>query len=145
MAFLGVLGFFGKVPFTCSSEQVATFKDLGITHSSRYATHDVIGEKPVSEYIGPSKKEISFKMTLSAQYNSPPLLYVTVLKNMLESGESHHLCFGPEYMGKFILTGFKEDRKFFNGQGIPIVTDVSLTLIEDESTTLLSTLKNLLN
>lgn len=144
MAFLGVLGFFGKVPFTCSSEQVATFKDLQISHSSRYASHDVIGEKPVSEYIGPSKMEISFKMQLSSRFKSPPSVYIAILKNMLDSGESHHLCFGPEYMGKFILTSFSEDRKFFNGQGIPIVTDVSLTLIEDESTTLLSTLKNLL-
>ncbi len=140
----GVLGFFGKVPFTCSSEQVATFKDLQITHSSRYATHDVIGEQPVSEYIGPSKREISFKMQLSARFKSPPAVYVAILNLMLESGESHHLCFGTEYMGKFILTGFSEDRKFFNGQGSPINTDVTLNLIEDKSSSLLSTLTSLL-
>ena len=88
--------------------------------------------------------EISFKMQLSSRFKSPPSVYIAILKNMLDSGESHHLCFGPEYMGKFILTSFSEDRKFFNGLGMPINTDVSLSLIEDKSFSLLNTLTNML-
>ncbi len=144
MALFGVLGFFGKVPFTCSSEQVATFKDVSIKHSSRYATHDVIGLQPVAEYIGPARREISFSIQLSAAMKSPPVVYIPILSYMLKSGESHHLCLGPEYMGKYILTDFNEERKFFNGQGVPINTDVTLTLVEDGSTSLLGLLSNLL-
>ena len=142
---LGVQGIFGKVPFTCSSYSVSTFKDLSIKHSARFATHDVLGQMPVNEYIGPAQDTINFKMTFNQSLNAPPSVYVALLESMLKSGESHILCFGAEYMGKYILTGFDEDRKFFNGLGMPIITDVTVSLKSDKTFSLLSAIKSLLS
>lgn len=130
---IGVLGIYGLVPFTCSTFQVCTFKDLQIKHSARYANHEVIGNDPVNEYIGPSHKTVSFKIQLRQQFNSAPTIYIPLLDKMLESGKSWPLCLGPDYMGKYILNSFDEDRLFFNGLGVPIVTDVTLQLTEDQS------------
>ena len=141
---LGVLGIFGLVPFTCSSLQVCTFQDLQVKHSARFSTHDVIGAMPVNEYIGPVQDTISFKIQLRQTLKAPPAVYIALLNSMLSSGDSYPLMFGPEYMGKFILLSFDEDRKYFNGIGTPIATDVSLQLRSDKTFSLLSTIKNLL-
>ena len=42
----GVTGLFGLVPFVCSASVVSTFKDVNRELSTRWAQHDVIGQKP---------------------------------------------------------------------------------------------------
>jgi len=144
MAFLGVLGFFGKIPFTCSTEQVATFKDLQIQRQSRYATHDVLGQKPVQEYIGPALTTVSFKIQLRSYLKSNPATYLAMLKDILDSGKAQRLLLGPQYYGKYILTGYSEDQKYFNGIGACIAADVSLQLDEAQGFSLLQYLKNMI-
>lgn len=41
----GVTGLFGLVPFVCSASVVSTFKDVNRELSTRWAQHDVIGQK----------------------------------------------------------------------------------------------------
>ena len=144
MALFGVLGFFGKVPFTCSSEQVATFQNLQIQRQSRYATHDVLGQKPVHEYVGPSLTTMSFKIQLRSYLKSSPEVYLSLLKDMLESGDAQRLLLGPKYYGKYVLTGFSEDQKFFNGLGTCIAADVSLQLEEAQGFSLVQYLKSMI-
>ena len=129
---LGILGMFGLVPFTCSGNAVQTFKDVQINHEARYAVHDVIGNAPVPEYIGPGQRKITFNMQLRSQFGSPPAVVIELLKQMLDSGESYRLCLGPEYLGKFYLRSFSEQRKYFDGAGVAIATDVSLSIEEDQ-------------
>lgn len=93
----GILGMYGIMPFACSSSAVQTFRDVQISHSARWATHDVIGETPVNEYIG-----------------------------------------------RFILVGFNEDRRHFSGTGAPVSMDVDLSLEEDRAFSLIGTLTSLL-
>ena len=38
------VGLFGKLPFLCSSAVTFTFKDLSVSRSVRWATHEVIAE-----------------------------------------------------------------------------------------------------
>ncbi len=144
MALFGVLGFFGKVPFTCSSEQVATFQNLQIQRQSRYATHDVLGQKPVHEYVGPALTTVSFKIQLRSYLKSSPEVYLSLLKDMLESGDAQRLLLGPKYYGKYVLTGFSEDQKFFNGLGTCIAADVSLQLEEAQGFSLVQYLKSMI-
>ena len=139
---LGVLGMYGIIPFVCSSSAVATFKDVNIEHATRFATHEVIGQTPVNEYIGPDRNKVSFSIQLRAAFGSSPAVYVALLNAQLETGEANHLILGPDYMGKYILTGFTEERKYFNGIGLSIATDVSLTLEEDKGFSLISAVKN---
>ena len=135
----GIQGIFGMVPFSCSSAQVLTFKDVSIQHNSRYATHDVIGQQPVNEYIGPALTTISFSVQLRSQQNSPPSVYIIMLNEMLESAKSYPLCLGPDYLGRYILNSFTENRLHFSGAGIAIATDVTLQLTLDKRFSLLDT------
>ena len=71
MAF-GVTGLLGTLPFVCSSNIVNTFKDVNRELATKYARHDVIGRKPVLEWIGEEPDMISFKIRFDSSLNSPP-------------------------------------------------------------------------
>ena len=145
MASLGVLGMFGNVIFTACSAQVLTFRDLNITRQSRFAWHNVIGSEPVPEFVGPDSARIRFNVTLSSQFSSPPITYIEVLKNMVESGESYMLILGADYIGRCVLESFSEDRKYWGAYGIPIWSDVSLNVRTAESFSLTDTLTDLIS
>ena len=72
-----VLGVFGTVPFICAFDKVFTFKDLARSRSVRWAKHDVIGQKPVLEWIGPELDRISLRLRFDTSLNVPPLLGVS--------------------------------------------------------------------
>ena len=60
------IGTFGNVVFETSNDLVRTFKDMTRDTNVRLASHDIIGKKPVIEWIGPGTDTIKFSM----QFNS---------------------------------------------------------------------------
>lgn len=60
------VGLLGAVPFVCSSSVVMTFRNLQIERRMRWATHEVIGQKPVLELIGPDLTGITFEILLNS-------------------------------------------------------------------------------
>lgn len=127
---LGVLGIFGTIPFTCSDVQVLNFKNVRQQRRARYATHEIIGGPPVHEYIGPDQAEVSFDITLSSQYNSPPNIYIPMLETLLKMPTAQTLMLGAEYYGDYILTGFDIQRQYYTGFGVCQWATVSMQLRE---------------
>lgn len=123
-------GLFGKVPFVSSSAVVYTFKDLSVSRSARWATHEIIGKKPVLEYIGPGLTEVSFNIQLNSSLGTPPLVALIMLKKMLEKKQPERLLIGPDYLGKFVIESIGEERKYHNKFGICVSAEVSITLKE---------------
>ncbi len=126
----GVVGILGTLPFVCSSSIVLTFKDLSREVSARWAHHEVIGRKPVHEWVGDNAQRVTFKIRFDSSLNSPPALGLLLLRKMLESHEPQRLLLGPEYMGKFILESISEERRFHTGLGVCQVAEASITLTE---------------
>lgn len=123
-------GLFGKVPFVSSSAVVYTFKDLSVSRSARWATHEIIGKKPKLEYIGPGLTEVSFNIQLNSSLGTPPLVALIMLKKMLEKKQPERLLIGPDYLGKFVIESIGEERKYHNNFGICVSAEVSITLKE---------------
>lgn len=124
------VGLFGKLPFLCSSAVTFTFKDLSVSRSVRWATHEIIGKKPVLEYIGPGLTEVSFNIQLNSSLGTPPLVALILLKKMLEKKQPERLLIGSDYLGKFVIESIGETRKHHNNFGICVSAEVSLTLKE---------------
>jgi phage protein U len=124
------LGLLGVIPFVCSSSVVMTFKDLQVERSDRWATHEVIGQKPKLEYIGPQLLQVSFAIQLNSALGITPLAALVALKEMMELHEPQRLLIGPEYMGKFIIESISESRKHHSGLGICVSADVTVNLRE---------------
>lgn len=128
----GVTGLLGILPFVCSSSVVLTFRGVSRELSTRFAQHDVIGKKPVHEWIGEEANRISFKIRFDSSLNSPPTVGLLLLKKMLESHEPQRLLLGPEYMGKFIIESISEERRFHTGLGVCQIAEATITLLECE-------------
>ena len=62
------LGTLGDITFRVSAyNDIYTFDDFSLNASSRTAQHDIIGEKALTEYLGPGLQEVSMKIKLCAQ------------------------------------------------------------------------------
>lgn len=126
----GVTGLFGNIPFVTSSAACLTFKDLKVERSIRWATHDVIGKKPVTEYIGPGLATVTFTIQLNSFLGTPPIVVFKGLKLLMEQKKAQRLLIGPDYLGKFVIESVSEDRKEHTNLGIPVSGSVTLTLRE---------------
>ena len=82
------VGSLGNVVFTVSAELVRTFSDYGRKTSARVATHEIIGQKPVLEFLGASEETISFKIKLSAFRGVNPKEEADRLREMCENGKA---------------------------------------------------------
>lgn len=125
-----VLGAYGSLPFVCAYGKVLTFHDLTREHAVRWAKHEVIGAKPVLEYVGDDLMKVSLKIRFDSSLSVPPLIGLDHLRKMLENKMSKTLVIGGEYLGRFVIESISEDRKYFTGAGVCIVAEATLQLIE---------------
>lgn len=125
-----ILGMFGSLPFTCSSYKVLTFSDLSRENSVRWAQHDVIGQKPVLEFVGYGLSTVSMKIRFDGSYGVMPQVGLNHLKKMLDNGLHKSLTIGEEYFGRFVIESISEERKWHTGKGVCTVAEATLTLKE---------------
>lgn len=59
-----MIGFYGDIVFETSDKRILNFSGFNRNASSRWANHEVIEGKPVSEFIGPNLDSISFTVHL---------------------------------------------------------------------------------
>lgn len=130
-AFKGAaIGSLGQLPFVCSRKKVLTFTDLSRDNAVRWAKHDVIGRKPVLEYIGEDTSTISLTIRLDIALGAPPLIYLNRLYRMMKNGEYKTFIVGGEYIGRYVIKNISEVRKFHTGAGICQVALATLELEE---------------
>lgn len=67
-----MIGFYGDIVFETNDKRILTFKGFQRNASSRWVTHDVIGRKPSSEFIGPNLDTISFTIDLNGNFGVKP-------------------------------------------------------------------------
>ena len=141
---MGVIGTFGTLPFVCSSVFVLTFSGLSRELSVRWAQHDVIGAKPVLEYIGSDLDSVSMSIRFDSTLGLAPLLGLKKLKGMLEDGSARALIIGGEYFGRFVMESISEERRHHTGFGVCQVAEAKISLKECGGTSLWNELQSLL-
>ena len=124
------IGSFGKIVFTASDSQVKTFSDLQQQNTARYAEHEIIGKKPMLEFLGPGLEEITFSVQLMAHLGVNPDAELKTLQEMRDAGEVGTLVFGETKIAKFVLTGISSTEGPRDKFGLPTWIEVSLTLRE---------------
>lgn len=124
------LGLLGTIPFVCSASLALTFKDLQVERTDRWATHEVIGQKPKLEYIGPELLQVSFSIQLNSALGVTPLAALVALREMMETHEPQRLLIGSDYLGRFVIESMSESRKHHNNYGQCVFCEVSVTLKE---------------
>ncbi|UNY40557.1 baseplate protein [Pararheinheimera phage vB_PsoM_KLER1-1] len=125
-----MIGTFGPVTFTSSSNRVRTFKDLKRSKSHRFAEHNVVTGKPKLESIAPGLDTVTFNMRFDLGLGVNPVDELRLLSDIVESGEAYTLMVGNEVIGTFAIKQMDESRDRHDGSGILIVASADLQLQE---------------
>lgn len=126
------IGTFGNVVFETSNDLVRTFKDMTRDTNARLASHDIIGKKPVIEWIGPGTDTIKFSMQFNSILGVEPKDEEKKLRDMAQTGKVAHIIVGGEPISdyKFIIESISSSGRIYDRDGNLIKSMVDITVKE---------------
>lgn len=126
------IGTFGNVIFETSNDLVRTFKDMTRDTNVRLASHDIIGKKPVIEWIGPGTDTIKFSMQFNSILGVEPKDEEKKLRDMAQTGKVAHIIVGGEPISdyKFIIESISSSDRIYDRDGNLIKSMVDITVKE---------------
>ena len=127
-----MVGSLGPVVFSVSDAFVRTISNYSRKTSVRIESHDVIGQKPLSEWVGMGADSISFDIKLSAFRGVNPKEEAEKLRRMAERGEAVTFVMGgaPVTHNKWLIESVDEDANYYDRMGNIISSDVKLSIRE---------------
>ena len=126
------IGSLGEIVFEVTDKRVFTFDDLKRDSKMRYTAHEVIGRKPVTEFIGPDLEQISFKIYLSAAIGINPEREMKRIRDKRDAGEALTLILGDKVIGdnKWVIESIGESYLVVDQQGRIWTLSAEITLKE---------------
>lgn len=126
---IGNLG--GLITFEVSSDKVLTFNRMQRSVKGRWATHDVIGGKTKSEFLGAGNAGISLQIFLSAAHGVKPRTTLERIADAVERGEYFPLVIGGRAVGtNWRITSASETWNKVLEKGVLVEASVTLNLEE---------------
>jgi phage protein U len=127
-----LIGAMGDVVFMASSLYTHTFDGFSRDSTARWAEHEIIGGKPVSEYLGPGTDRIRFKIHLSADLLSSPESAAKKIREMCCNGETFTVIIGGKPLSNelWCIESVGETKEYFDGQGNTLSATLDITLRE---------------
>lgn len=125
-----IVGSYGDVSFSVSSEMVETFEKMKWTSAASFAQHKVHGEHAVVEFTGFDADKLTFEMQLSAMLGVNPQQELDKLRSMLTNHVPHPLVIGTTLIGsKWVLTNLSTEFGHIYKDGALLTCKVSVTLM----------------
>lgn len=126
------IGYMGSIPFIVSSRYLRTPSNLQCDLDSRWEDHKIIYQKPVSEFIGPNLKTLSFELVLTAQHNIGIKKDLETLEQMCSNGVVFPLIIGmrPFSQNYWRLDSMSVTDTYFSSTGQWIWAKVAVKLTE---------------
>lgn len=130
MAQIGNLG--SLIVFEVSGHKVLTFNKLQRTVKGRWATHAVIGEKPVSEFLGADRQSITLQIFVTVMHGVNPKKTLEAMEKAAESGTPFSFVLGGKKIGsnQWIIESISETWGEIIDDGKLLSAHLSLTLAE---------------
>lgn len=127
------VGNLGKlIVFEVSSDKVLTFRNMTQTVKGRWTTHDTIGKKPKSEFLGPGQREVSLPIYLSVEHGVRPRKTIEKIEKAVEKGTPFPFVIGGKKVGSYqwVITNVSETWNTIIKDGQLVSASVTLTLAE---------------
>ncbi|WP_337366147.1 phage tail protein [Phascolarctobacterium sp.] len=126
------VGSMGDIPFVVSYGKIRTFSDYGRSGSGRWAKHDLIGRKPVMEFLGPDVEKVSLKIQLRADHGINPESELERLRKMRDTGAVFPFILGgaPVSDNYWLLEDIGENVSYWRAGGKILSVTVDITLTE---------------
>ena len=130
MAQIGNLG--KLIVFEVSSDKVLTFKNMTQSVKGRWANHSVIGNKPISEFLGAEQRAISLNIFLSANLGVKPRSTIEKIEQAVENGTPNLLVIGGKQVGsnQWVITDMSETWDEIIKDGRLVSANLTLNLAE---------------
>ncbi|MGG1638235.1 phage tail protein [Paenibacillus sp. NRS-1760] len=127
-----MIGALGPVVFVASHQTIRTFSDFKRNSTSRWAKHEVIGMKPLTQRIGPGLDTIAFAMIFDAKYGLNPRKELDALTALERSGKPLALTIGGKGVGTglWIITGLDQQWNIVDAAGNIVKGTAAITLEE---------------
>lgn len=127
-----LVGFMAGVPFMVSKAFVRTFDDYNRNSSGRWAKHELLGQKPVLEFIGPDTEKISFSIHLRTDQGIAPEAELKKLRNLRDKGKAFPLVIGGRLITQnlWVLESLDEAVMHWGRAGSIFAIKVDVTLQE---------------
>lgn len=126
------VGFMGDIPFVVTYGKIRTFSDYGRSGSGRWAKHDLIGRKPVMEFLGPDVEKVSMKIQLRTDHGINPESELGRLRKMRDTGAVFPFILGgaPVSDNYWLLEDIGENVSYWRAGGKILSVSVDITLTE---------------
>lgn len=126
------VGSMGDIPFVVSYGKIRTFSDYGRSGSGRWAKHDLIGRKPVMEFLGPDVEKVSMKIQLRTDHGINPESELERLRKMRDTGAVFPFILGgaPVSDNYWLLEDLGENVSYWRAGGKILSVSVDITLTE---------------
>lgn len=121
------VGSMGDIPFVVTYGKIRTFSDYG-----RWAKHDLIGRKPVMEFLGPDVEKVSMKIQLRTDHGINPESELGRLRKMRDTGAVFPFILGgaPVSDNYWLLEDIGENVSYWRAGGKILSVSVDITLTE---------------
>jgi len=126
-----MIGVFGDIEFSVSTNKIQTFNNLGISSSSRWGEHSS-KTQAVLEFGGANLDSLTFNIKSDTFKGSSPESISESLQNYREAGTPNYLFLnGKPLRGKkWVITEFNENWINIDNRGNGFVREFSINLKE---------------
>lgn len=122
------VGSLGDVTFTVSSQKVFSFKNYRRDSKVQIASHKLINDAPVLEFIAEDSEDISFKITLMQSLGVEPAEQAEKLREICRKGKVSCLVLGTSVIGNFVIESVAETANAIDNHGRIIVSELDIRL-----------------
>ncbi|MNC38642.1 Phage P2 GpU [compost metagenome] len=126
------IGSLGTVVFVVSPEAIRTFDGFTRNSAARYAKHEILGQQPKTQFIGPGLDTVSFTMWFDARYKLKPRKELDKLKEIERAGKALPLIIGGKGVGTglWVITGLSQVWEKIDNVGNVLYATASVSLEE---------------
>ena len=127
------IGAFGsRIVFEVSNKRVCTYDDYKRQSKARYATHNLLNQPPVSEYLAPDLETISFTMNFNRSLGVEPLDEAERVRELCRDGVADYFILGNRVIGEnlWVISEAGEAVVSWNHSGKALVSSLDVTLTE---------------
>ncbi|MDR2648756.1 MAG: phage tail protein [Clostridiales bacterium] len=129
---MGEIGQFGDIIFEVSGDKIITFNGFKRETSSKYENHELIAQKPRTEFIAPGLDTVSFTVTLNFRFGVSPRDEMNRWIEHARSGDAERLVVGGKAIGvdKWIITSVSQAWDVIYDGGVLAFGKVDVSLQE---------------
>ncbi len=120
------------IRFAVSDNQLLTFKNLTHEVKGRWASHSVIGDKPVREYLGPDTGSVTMEVQINSDMGVRPRSVIDSIEAATMYGYPMMLVIGGQRIGdrNWVITSHSQAWNKVIADGRLISATIKITLEE---------------